>query len=158
RWSEEIFLGIPDVTPEKAAELAVSQAERRFREVFEHSPAGVTRVGLDGTWLEMNDRFCSMLGYTFDELTQIRPWELVHPEDHRENHEDRERLVSGEAQNVSAEVRYLRKDGNVVWIARTVSLVRDASGTPEYFVGVYQDVTNWRQDVESLQRAKELSS
>jgi PAS domain S-box-containing protein len=108
--------------------------------------------------LEINDRFCSMLGYTFNELTEIRPWELVHPEDLKEHQKERGRLISGEAQNVSAEIRYLRKDGNVVWIARTVSLVRDASGTPQYLVGVYQDVTRWRHDVESLQQAQELSS
>ena len=57
-------MNIPSVSVEKAAELAIAQAERRFREVFESSPAGVARVGLDGTWLEINDRFRDMLGYT----------------------------------------------------------------------------------------------
>ena len=147
-----------DGTPEKAAELAISQAERRFREVFERSPAGVARVGLDGTWLEVNDRFCEMLGYTFEELVQMRPWELIHPEDLKQNLEERERLISGKAQQVSLETRYLRKDGSVVWIARTVALVRDAAGTPQYFVTVGQDVTDRKRFERKLQEATELSS
>src|SRR5215467_15861852 len=129
----------PNVIPDKAAELAISQAERRFREVFEQSPAGVARVGLDGTWLEINDRFREMLGYTSEELAQMRPWELIHPEDLKRNLEERQKLISGEAQQVSLETRYLRKDGSVIWVARTASLVRDAAGTPQYFVSVGQD-------------------
>src|SRR5215472_15731539 len=116
-------MNTPNVNHEKAAEPATSQAERRFREVFERSPAGVARVGLDGTWLEINDRFRDMLGYTLDELMQMRPWELIHPKDLKRNLEERERLISGETQQVSPETRYFRKDGRVVWIARTASLV-----------------------------------
>jgi PAS domain S-box-containing protein len=151
-------LSTPNVTPEQAAELAISQAEQRFREVFEHSPAGVARVGLDGTWLEINDRFRDMLGYTFDELVQMRPWEIIHPEDLKQNLEERERLISGKAQLVSLETRYLRKDGRVVWIARTASLVRDASGTPQYFVVVGQDITRRKRSEIRLQEATDLSS
>src|SRR6516165_4270630 len=131
-WSgiKKSVLMIPEVPPQKTAELAISKAEQRFREVFERSPAGVARVGLDGTWLEMNESFREMLGYTFDELVQMRPWELIHPEDLKRNLEERERLISGKAGQVSLETRYLRKDGRVVWLARTASLVRDPSGTP----------------------------
>jgi PAS domain S-box-containing protein len=151
-------LNFPDVTHEKAAELATSQAEQRFREVFERSPAGVARVGLDGTWLEMNESFREMLGYTFDELVQMRPWELIHPEDLKRNLEERERLISGKAGQVSLETRYLRKDGRVVWLARTASLVRDPSGTPQYFVVVGQDITRRKQSEEKLHQATELFS
>src|SRR5215469_15167796 len=142
----------------KAAELAISQAEHRFREVFERSPAGVARVGLDGTWLEINDRFREMLGYTSEELMQMRPWDLIHPADLQQNLEEREKLISGKAQHVSLETRYLRKDGGVIWIARTVSLVRDASGSPQYFVSVAQDITDRKVTEEKLEAASEFSS
>jgi PAS domain S-box-containing protein len=99
-----------------------------------------------------------MLGYTFDELVKMRPWDLVHPADLKRNLEERRRLISGEAQQVSLETRYLRKDGKVIWIARTVSLVRDASGTPQYFVNVGQDITVRKQSEIKLEEATELSS
>ena len=147
-----------NVSPDKATELAILQAEQRFRQVFERSPAGVARVGLDGTWLEVNDRLCDMLGYTFEELAQMRPWDLIHPADLKRNLEERERLLSGKAQQVSLETRYLRKDGSVIWLARTGSLVRDASGTPQYFVSVAQDITDRKQCENRLQHATELFS
>jgi len=140
------------------AELAIGKAEQRFREVFERSPAGVARVDLDGTWLEVNDRLCEMLGYTEEELKQIRPWGLIHPEDSKENLEERSILISGKAQNVSSEKRYFRKDGSVIWVARTVSLVRDASGTPHYFVFVGLEVTDRKQAERDLLYQTELSS
>ena len=99
-----------------------------------------------------------MLGFRFEELVQMRPWELIHPEDLKQNLEERERLISGKAQQVSLETRYLRKDGSVVWIARTVALVRDAAGTPQYFVTVGQDVTDRKQFERKLREATELSS
>jgi PAS domain S-box-containing protein len=145
-----------EVTPQNTAELAISKAEQRFREVFEHSPAGVARVGMDGTWLEVNDKLCEMLGYSLEELFDIRPWDLIYPEDRKENLEERDKLISGET--VSTEKRYLRKDGRVIWMARTGSLVRDASGTPQYFVAVAQDVTDRKQVEKKLQHATQLSS
>src|SRR5262245_25597109 len=108
--------------------------------------------------MEINERFRNMLGYTSEELMQMRPWELIHPEDLKRNLQERERLISGEAQHVSLETRYLRKDGSVVWIARTVSLVCDASGTPQYFVSVAQDITARVQSEKKLEEATELSS
>jgi PAS domain S-box-containing protein len=151
-------MNTPNVIPDKSAELAIAQAEHRFREVFERSPAGVARVGLDGTWLEINDRFRDMLGYTSEELMQMRPWELIHPADLQSNLEERERLLSGKAQQVSLETRYLRKDGGVIWIARTVALVRDASGNPQYFVSVAQDITDRKVAEEKLEAASEFSA
>jgi len=148
----------PEVTPQKTAELAISKAEQRFREVFERSPAGVARVGMDGTWLEVNDKFCEMLGYSREELFDIRPWDLIYPEDRKEHLEERDKLISGEAQQVSTEKRYLCKDGRVIWLAHTGSLVRDASGTPQYFVAVAQDVTDRKQAEKKLRQATQLSS
>ena len=104
-------------TPQKTAELAIGRTAQRFRDVFERSPVGVARVGLDGTWLEVNGRLRDMLGYTQEELQHIRPWSLVHPEDLQGNLEERDVLISGKAQHVSSEKRYFRKDGNVIWVA-----------------------------------------
>jgi PAS domain S-box-containing protein len=146
------------VPRDKRAELAIGKAEQRFREVFERSPVGEARVGLDGTWLEVNDRLCEMLGYTEEELQQIRPWGLIHPEDSKANLEERHLLISAKAQNVSSEKRYFRKDGRVIWIARTVSLVRDASGKPQYFVFVGLEVTDRKQAERELLHQTELSS
>jgi PAS domain S-box-containing protein len=159
-WSgiKKSVLMIPEVPPQKTAELAISKAEQRFREVFERSPAGVARVGMDGTWLEVNDKFCEMLGYSREELFDIRPSDIIYPEDRKENLEERNKLISGEAQQVSIENRYLSKDGRVIWVARTVSLVRDASGRPQYFVAVTQDITDRKQAEKKLEQATRLSS
>src|SRR5215472_5528964 len=99
-----------------------------------------------------------MLGYTSEELMQMRPWELIHPADLQQNLEEREKLLSGKARHVSLETRYLRKNGGVIWIARTVSLVRDASGSPQYFVSVGQDITDLKVAEEKLEAASEFSS
>ena len=88
----------------------------------------------------------------------MRPWELIHPADVKRNLEERDRLLSGKARHVSLETRYLRKDGGVIWIARTVSLVSDASGSPQYFVSVAQDITDLKVAEEKLEAASEFSA
>lgn len=60
----------------------------------------------------------------------------------------RDELLSGRIQSLTAEKRYIRKDGIVIWANRTVSLVKDHSGEPLYFLRVIEDITE-RKRLES---------
>jgi diguanylate cyclase (GGDEF)-like protein len=49
--------------------------------------------------------------------------------------------MSGEVDSVAAERRYIRRDGGVIWVNRTISLVRDHMGQPLHFLRVIEDIT-----------------
>ena len=53
---------------EAARRHAMGTSERRLRETFEHAGVGITRIDLNGRFIEVNQKFCEMLGYERDEL------------------------------------------------------------------------------------------
>jgi PAS domain S-box-containing protein len=124
--------------------------------MFERSSAGVARMGLDGRWLEVNDRFCEIFGYAREELLRLTTRHITHSEDLQDELLERDELTSGKLKDNSSEKRFLRKDGSNVWIARTLSLVRDASGAPQYFIVVAIDITEYLLIRQKLQESQDL--
>jgi len=48
----------------KALEKVISESEKRFRVIFELSPAGIILIDRNGTIIEVNSAFCETLGYS----------------------------------------------------------------------------------------------
>jgi len=121
--------------------IALATSEARFRATFEQAAIGIVHTSLDKRYLAVNRKFCEMLGYDREELLGRAASSVTHPEDREDESGFRDRLLLGEVGSVSAEKRYIRKDGSVIWVNRTVSLVRDHNGEPLYFLRVVEDIT-----------------
>jgi PAS domain S-box-containing protein len=114
----------------------------------------VAHVGTDGRWLRVNDKLCEITGYSREELSGMTFQDITHPDDLGADLDQLRRLLAGEIETYSMEKRYFRKDGSVVWINLTVSLVRGASGEPAYLIAVIEDVSR-RRRAEGALRASE---
>lgn len=128
------------VTPSVEARARLEAAEARYRAVFDQAAMGVARVSPEGRFLEVNDRFCAMLGYSREELRKLTFQEITHPDDVDTNLASAAALLEGRIDTYSIEKRYLTKRGDVVWNNLTVSLVRTGAGTPDYFVSIIDDI------------------
>jgi diguanylate cyclase (GGDEF)-like protein/PAS domain S-box-containing protein len=128
------------------------ELERRFRETFDQAAVGIVHTSYDGKYLQVNQRFCEMLGYTESELIGREAASFTHPDDRERGRQARQLMWEGKLRNFIEEKRYLRKDGSVIWTNRTVSLARDASGSPMYFIRVIEDITE-RKEIEERYRA-----
>ena len=106
------------------------EIEQRFRATFEQAAVGIAHTALDWQFLMVNDKFCQMTGYSREELLTMRSLDLMHPEETGGGVRQRLLLENG-LQTYSSERRYVRKDGSVLWVNNTVSLVRDAAGQPQ---------------------------
>jgi PAS domain S-box-containing protein len=129
------------VTASVEERLRLEAAEARYHAVFETAAVGVARVATDGRFLEVNGGFCAALGYSREELLSTTFQAITHSEDLADDVSRVEAMLNGRIETFSMEKRYLRKTGEVVWGALTVSLVRKADGTPDYFVSVVEDIT-----------------
>jgi PAS domain S-box-containing protein len=137
------------------AEQALRESEERFRATFDQAAVGVAHIGLDGSWLRVNQKLCEIVGYTREELLQRTFQDITHPDDMEADLEHLRRLQTGEISRYSMEKRYFRKAGSVVWIELTVSLVRAPSGEPEYFIAILENITERKRAEEALVQSEE---
>jgi PAS domain S-box-containing protein len=135
---------VQDITPFKAAGAALRESEDRFRSAFDHAPIGMSLVAQDGRYMQVNRALCELVGYSEEELLGRTFQAITHPDDLADDLDLFERLWAGEIDTYQLEKRYLHKDGHVVWIHLTGSIVRDANG-PKYGIAQILDITDRRR-------------
>ncbi len=130
-----------DITDQRRAQEALRASEAKFRSVFEQAAIGMGRVRFtDARWIDVNDAFCSMLGYTADELRRT-PWpRITHPQDLEIDLIPFRRMAAGDLDTYTVEKRFIHKQGHPVWARLTLSLVRDAEGRPDYEIAIIEDI------------------
>ena len=154
----DITFGIASIRTRLAheqAEVMLREQERTFRQTFSQAAVGIVHTDLEGRYLMVNQKFCEMVGYTAEELVGKSATMVAHPEDLDVGRAQRARLISNAVDTFSEEKRYVRKDGSVIWTNRTVSLARDESGRPLYFIRVVQDITERKRLEEQVERTFE---
>ncbi|MBM9603037.1 PAS domain S-box protein [Desulfopila inferna] len=147
---------LSDITEPKRKEEVLRESEEKFRSIFEQAAVGIGRVSFhDARWIEINDTFSRMLGYTNEELQRI-PWPLItHPDDLALDLVPFQKMAAGELESYIVEKRFIHKNGNHVWGRLTLSLVRNAQGVPDYEIAIIEDITERKQAEEALQRSEE---
>ena len=144
-----------DVHDLKLAEQAVRASEERFRSAFAHAAVGMAITDLGGRFLQVNEAYTRITGYTEAELGSLGFAAVTHPDDRGRDREPIRRMLAGEIPSFVIEKRYVRKDGAAVWVQNSVSLVRDAQGRPASLVRLTEDITDRKQSREALAAAQE---
>ncbi|MBA4116040.1 MAG: PAS domain S-box protein, partial [Rubrobacter sp.] len=150
-----IVINSRDVTERKRFEEALRQSEERLRTIFEKSATGISIADLNRRLLETNPAYQSMLGYSGEELLGKSIAEISHPADLPEDRELHAALLAGDLDFYRREKRYVRKDGEIIWVCPTVSAVRNAEGEPQFLVGMVEDITESKEREERLREAEE---
>lgn len=114
---------------------------RRFRDAFEHAGTGFALKTLEGRFVDANPAYCEMTGYALEDLKQYYYSDLLHPDDRGENRRLTDRLRTEHGDDFVLENRYVRRDGTVVWVRKSTSLVRRADRKPQWIVVLAEDVT-----------------
>ncbi len=126
-----------DIGERKQAERALCASLEDLRRqsellagMIENAPIGMAIVSPKGRWLHVNRSLSEIVGYSEAELLQMSFQEVTHPDDRDSHRAMVEQLLAGEVGSYELEKRYVRKDGEVVWVRLSVSLVRDEHGEP----------------------------
>lgn len=145
-----------DISEQLQAEKALRESELKFRRAFGDAPIGVSLSDIDGRIFQVNRAFCEMLGYTEAELVGAHFEVISHPEDVAANAALRNSTLSGSTDSFQMEKRYFHKRGDLIWCSLNGSLVRDAAGSPQYFITTIRDITENRRAQEALRQSEEL--
>jgi PAS domain S-box-containing protein len=139
-----------DITERKHAEEKLRLSEEKFRNVFEHSVIGKSITTLDGR-MTANKSYCRSLGYGENELSQLKWFEITHPDDLERDREIIRTIISGQDTSMRWQKRYIHKDGHIVWADVSTVLQKDINGKPLYFITTNQDITEQKK-AEILQK------
>ena len=130
---------------------------REYKQIFEAASLGIARVAPDGSWLEINDRLCSMLHYSREELLGRTFQDITHPDDLDADLAYVQDMLDGKIDHYSMEKRYFRKDGSIIWINLSVTLIWNEDGSPNYFISIIDDIDNKVADRNTIIELKNRS-
>jgi diguanylate cyclase (GGDEF)-like protein/PAS domain S-box-containing protein len=143
----------------KKTENSLRESEGRFRALVEQAAVGVAEVEMStGRFFTVNRRLCEMVGRTEEELLATTFLAITHPEDLRLHEENTALLSAGKIRHYSLEKRYLRKDGEIVWVNITVSPLWKSGEKPVRTMVVVEDITERKRvQEESERRSRQLT-
>ncbi len=164
QWSEETIHQLANAANVIGAALqrretqrASRESEARFKYLFAQTSIGIALETVDGRILEVNPAFCSMIGYSREELLRLSCTRLSHPEDEEVEKVLFDELCGGRRASYSMEKRFFRKDGSEMWGHVSVSLLNADHGGVPHVIGMVSDITAQKMAESSLlQRDKEL--
>ena len=136
-----------------AAEASVRNSEAHLSGIFAQTGAGLCEAEMDGRIISANGHYCALVGRTEVELQTMRLRDIPHPDDAEANDAIAQRLIeTGEP--VTAEKRFVRGDGGVVWVANTMSVIK---GGRETVLSVAIDISAQKQVETDLETARDIA-
>jgi PAS domain S-box-containing protein len=149
---------VADVTEQRQVEKDLVQTEQRFRAAFEDAVIGMCLAGTDGRFLALNRALCEMLGYGKKELAKLGLHAVIFPDDAEQSLRWSAEMLRGEPCPSSMEVRFLHRDGRIVWGQVSKFLLRDSRGKPLYFINQVQDVTERKSLENQLRHSQKMEA
>ena len=130
---------------------ALRASERKFQSVFEQAAVGVIIIkGSRGQFVNVNRRFCEMVGYSAEELLQLTSHDITHPDDIATDTGQLEQINFGIIREFSREKRYRRKDGSFVWAKTFIAPLDPTEAKPPLRIGVIVDITERKRAEEQM--------
>ncbi|WP_418262938.1 PAS domain S-box protein [Flavobacterium faecale] len=126
------------------AEQAVHllNSELKFKAFFEQAAVGMANVKKEtGAFIELNSKFCQLLGYTEEELKSKSFMEITHPEDLNKDLVYLEKLKNGLIDKYSLEKRYFKKNGDIVWVKLTVSYLLKTGDEESSYISIIENIS-----------------
>jgi PAS domain S-box-containing protein len=129
------------------------QSEKRFRTVFEAAPLGIAIADPKGFFLEANDAFFRLLGYSKDEIKKLTFMDITHPDDREETVKLSRKALEGKINSYQTEKRYLKKNGDYLWGIVRATAIKDNNGHLQYWLGLIEDITERKAAKEALKQS-----
>ncbi|MBD2179092.1 PAS domain-containing protein [Pseudanabaena sp. FACHB-1998] len=121
---------------------------------IENAPVGIATLDLDGNFLNVNQSFCKIYGYSASELLNMKALDITHPDSIGITIAALQSLVNDETTHIQIEKQYIHKDSHIIDAISRVSLIKDSNNKPLQIITSVEDVTERKQTEAKLTAAK----
>lgn len=152
--SSQTYPELEEVSETLASEIAQRKTfERIYGLTFSLTSRGMAQISPnDGHFIRVNQQLADTLGYTLKEMADLSIFDILHPEDVDSYLSFQKTMF--EDYEYNQEKRYIRKNGEIIWLQVNAFLIRDNKGDPMYAVATIDDRTE-QKNAES--KINELS-
>jgi PAS domain S-box-containing protein len=151
-----LFVVGRDISERKRSEHSLRQSEARYRAILEQAAVGISQAdSVTGEYIDINQKFCDIVGYSRDEILGNTFQNITHPDDLGADLEYMRQLRAGKIRTFSMEKRYYRKDKSIIWVNLTVSPLWAIGEEPRSHVAVVEDITERKQAEMELAQSHE---
>ncbi|MFB2877445.1 PAS domain S-box protein [Floridanema aerugineum] len=147
---------LEEIRQRKQSEVALSQAEEKYRTIFENAVEGIFQTSVDGRYLSANPALARLYGYNSPEelmnkVQNVEQQVYVAPQQRAKFIQ----LIEEHNNVFGFESQVYRQDGKIIWVSENTRAVRDEQGKILYYEGTIEDITKRKTTEEALRYQQE---
>ncbi|MFX1501796.1 MAG: PAS domain S-box protein [Promethearchaeota archaeon] len=151
------FAYITDITSKKIAEQKLIESENKYRSLFESSTDGIYSTDMEGLFIEVNETFLKMTGYSREELLKLHNREITPPKWY-ENEDNMLFTHLAEGESKVYEKEFIHKNGNILPVSIRFWILQDEQSDPYRIWGIVRDITESKKMEKKLKEINRLKS
>ena len=135
--------------------LKLLNSETKFKTIFDQAPLGIALVDDEtGNFLEINSKFCELMGYSEQEMKSKNYQSITHPKDFEKTELNVSQLKEGKIKSYTAKKRYITKSNVIIWVNLIVSSLSKTSKKRRTNIAIIEDITSQKQILEDLKKSE----
>ena len=146
----------------RAAELEAkeeaAEAVARFEMIFDLAPIGIGLMSPDGRFALASPAMCAITGYSAEELGRMTVSDYAPPEAFKQIAEPFQAMFAGRRDSFRIDHQLRTREGGIVWVDASLSLLRDSAGEPQFAIVMAQDITRRRLAEERVREAEKIEA
>lgn len=150
-----VFSMSEDITEKSASKDVLEASKKRFQTLFEIAPVGIPITDEKGRFLNANQKFIDMLGYSLEELKLLSFVDITHYEDLAESLRQFDEMKRGEIKIIDFIKRYVKKDGSLLFGHIYVVPSSNSEDRTEYFA-MLEDLTDKINTERNLKEVEQI--
>ena len=143
-----------DISNRKKNENALKKTQEKLNNIFNLANSGIILADLEGNFLEFNNWWLRMTGYSHEEFSKMKKFVVTHPDDVEKSKMWFDKIINGEIDKYQIEKRYLRKDGSMFWGESSISAIKDKDNKITNTIGIVSDITERKLAEEALRESE----
>lgn len=148
---------VQDITEKVILERSIKEQEKIFKTIFDIAPVGIVFGDLSAAIQLANKYFCDLLGYSLEELRNLTVSQFTFEPDFQKEKELFNELIKRNIDGYRMEKRYVRKNGELIWVDLSVSAITDDRNNIKNLLAIVININDKKLEEEELIKAKEIA-